>query len=279
MAEQKAELERLKAAGRGTEDQQQSVQDAELQQKMLALSERFEQDRAVILAQEEELRQVKAESASERAALEENIKSLALTFEEEIQVLYSRQQEQQREMRAAHELELQAERERLTVHLQNLTFSFEREREALQAQQQQQQQLLEASAQTEAHKAESLQSNLTTLAKVFESEVSQLTLSFEAEREELQKLLKHQKMELESAVLSEAEQQQQAAALKQELSKITDKLEKDRATFLEQEEELARLKTEVPVACLASACVCQSSPVCLTQPGSAHACVHSCTCT
>ena len=68
-------------------------------------------------------------------------------------------------------------------------------------------------------------------------------------------------MELESAVLSEAEQQQQAAALKQELSKITDKLEKDRATFLEQEEELARLKTEVPVACLASACVCQSSPV------------------
>ena len=276
MAEQKAELERLKAAGRGTEDQQQSVQDAELQQKMLALSERFEQDRAVILAQEEELRQVKAESASERAALEENIKSLALTFEEEIQVLYSRQQEQQREMRAAHELELQAVRERLTVHLQTLTFSFEREREALQAQQQQQ---LEASAQTEAHKAESLQSNLTTLAKVFESEVSQLTLSFEAEREELQKVLKHQKMELESAVLSEAEQQQQAAALKQELSKITDKLEKDRATFLEQEEELARLKTEVPVACLASACVCQSSPVCLTQPGSAHACVHSCTCT
>ena len=71
-----------------------------------------------------------------------------------------------------------------------------------------------------------------------------LTRKFEAERAELQQLLMQQKKELEFAVSNEAEQQQQAAALKMELSKITDKLEKDRKAFIEQEKELARLKTE-----------------------------------
>jgi len=59
-------LERLKAAGRGTggreggrQDAPLSAQDAELQERMLSLSQRFEEDRAVILSQEEELRQVK----------------------------------------------------------------------------------------------------------------------------------------------------------------------------------------------------------------------------
>jgi len=251
LIEQRAELKRLKAAGRGTEGREAgredgplSTQDAELQERMLSLSQRFEEDRAVILSQEEELRQVKAHSATELAALQENLKKLALSFEDEIASLHRRQQQQQRQMLAAHEQELEGERARLTAHLHNLELGFKKEREALQAQLQQQQQELTANAETEAHKAGSLQSNLTTLANDFESEVLHLTRKFEAERAELQQLLMQQKKELEFAVSNEAEQQQQAAALKMELSKITDKLEKDRKAFIEQEKELARLKTE-----------------------------------
>ena len=251
LIEQRAELKRLKAAGRGTggreagrEDGPLSAQDAELQERMLSLSQRFEEDRAVILSQEEELRQVKAHSATELAALQENLKKLALSFEDEIASLHRRQQQQQRQMLAAHEQELEGERARLTAHLHNLELGFKKEREALQAQLQQQQQELTATAETEAHKAGSLQTNLTTLANDFESEVLHLTRKFEAERAELQQLLMQQKKELEFAVSNEAEQQQQAAALKMELSKITDKLEKDRKAFIEQEKELARLKIE-----------------------------------